>query len=239
VSLLQTALKANPANAEAHVLLGSVQLLKNAPDQAELSFKTAIERQPKDIVGYRALADFYVRNKKLDEAEKVIRTGLQQQPDSSVMHLTLAAVLEQKGDYDGAIAEYEYLLKQEPGSMIAANNLASLLSEYHTDKASLERAYSLAAILRKSQIPSLKDTLGWLDYLRGDYKSATGLLEEAAAAMPNRALVQYHLGMSYISTGQFAKASEQLKKALALTPDTGLQQKIHAAQQKTTGAIAN
>jgi cellulose synthase operon protein C len=232
VSLLQTALKANPANAEAHVLLGSVQLLKNAPDQAERSFKTAIERQPKEIVGYRALADFYVRNKNIDEAEKVIRTGLQQQPDSSAMHLTLAGVLEQKGDYDAAIAEYEYLLKQDPGSMIVANNLASLLSDHYTDKANLERAYSLAAVLRKSQIPSFKDTLGWLDYLRGDYKSATGLLEEAAAAMPNRALVQYHLGMSYVGSGQFSKASEQFKKALALTPDSALQQKIRAAQQK-------
>ena len=60
-SFLQTALKTNPANAEAHVLLGSVQLLKNAPDQAVQSFRTAIERQPKDMVGYNALANFYIR----------------------------------------------------------------------------------------------------------------------------------------------------------------------------------
>jgi tetratricopeptide (TPR) repeat protein len=232
VSVLETVLKANPANAEAHVLLGSVQLLKNAPDQAEQSFKTAIERQPKDITGYRALANFYVRSKNLDEAEKVIRTSLQQQPDSSAMHMSLAAVLEQKGDYDAAIAEFEYLLKQDRGSMIVANNLASLLSEHHTDKASLERAYALAAILRKSQVPSFKDTLGWIEYLRGDYKSATGLLEEAAAALPNTALVQYHLGMSYVGTGQIAKAAEQFKKALALAPDSELQKKIRASQQK-------
>ena len=232
VSLLQTRLKANPADAEAYVLLGSVQLLKNAPDLAEQSFKAAIEKQPKDIAGYRALADFYVRSNKLDEAEKVIRTGLQQQPDSSAMHLTLAGVLEQKGNYDAAIAEYEYMLKQDPGSMIVANNLASLLSEHHPDKASIDRAYSLAAILRKSEIPSFKDTLGWIDYLRGDYKSATNLLEQAAAGLPNRAVVQYHLGMSYLGTGQASKASEQFKKALALAPDSDLQQKISAAQKK-------
>ena len=232
VSLLQTALKANPANAAAHVLLGSVQLLKNAPDQAVQSFKTAIERQPKDMVGYQALAGFYLRSKNLDEAEKVIRAGLQQQPDSPAVHLALAGILEQKGDYEAAIAEYEYLFKQDPGSMIVANNLASMLSEHHADMASLERAASLAAMLRKSQIPSFKDTLGWIDYLRGDYKSATALLEEAAGAMPNRALVQYHLGMSYIGTGQFTKASEQFKKALALEPDSTLQEKIHTAQQK-------
>ena len=231
-SFLQTALKTNPANAEAHVLLGSVQLVKNAPDQAVQSFRTAIERQPKDMVGYSALANFYLANKKLDEAEKVIRAGLQQQPDSSVMHMAYAGVLEQKGDYEAAIAEYEILLKQDPGSLIVANNLASLLSDRRTDKASLERAYSLAAVLRKSQVPNFKDTLGWIDYLRGDYKSATALLEEAATALPNRPIVQYHLGMSYIATGQVAKASEQFKKALALAPDSSLQEKIATAQKK-------
>jgi len=232
VSFLQSALKTNPANAEAHVLLGSVQLLKNAPDQAVQSFRTAIERQPKDMNGYKALADFYLRDKNFDDAEKVIRAALREQPDSFGMHLTYAGLLEQKGDYETAVAEYENLLKQNPGSLIVANNLASLISNHRTDKASLERANSLAAALRKSQIPSFKDTLGWLDYLRGDYKSATGLLEEAAAAMPNRPLVQYHLGMSYAASGQVAKANEKFKKALELAPDTALQEKINAAQKK-------
>ena len=206
VAILQKALKTNPANAEAYVMLGSVQLLKNLPDQAVQSFRTAIDRQPKDAAGYNALVNFYLRNKNVDEAEKVVRAGLQAQPDSFALRLAYAAVLEQKGDYEGAIAEYEKLLKQDPGSLIVANNLASLLSDRRTDKASFDRAYSVAAVLRKSQIPSFKDTLGWIDYLRGDYKSATGLLEEAAAAMPDRAMVQYHLGMSYVAAGQMAKA---------------------------------
>src|SRR3974377_736431 len=51
VSLLQTTLKANPANAEALVLLGSVQILKNTPDEAVKSFRAAIEQQPKDMAG--------------------------------------------------------------------------------------------------------------------------------------------------------------------------------------------
>src|SRR3974390_1999477 len=135
------------------------------------------------------------------------------------MHFSLAMALELKGDYKGAIAEYEYVLKQAPGSMIIANNLASLLSDHYTDKVSLDRAYAVSAMLRKSQVPAFKDTLGWVDYLRGDYKSATELLKQAAAAMPNRAVVQYHLGMSYIATSQLAKASEQFRKALALAPD--------------------
>src|SRR5262249_23963972 len=163
---------------------------------------------------------------------KVVRAGLAQQADDLALHQALAGVLELKGDYEAAIAEYEYLLKQQPGSLIVANNLASLLSDRRTDKASFERAYSVAAMLRESQFPFFKDSLGWIEYLRGDYKSATGLLEEAAAALPNQPMVQYHLGMSYVATGQLAKASEQFKKALALKPDSALEEKISIAQKK-------
>jgi tetratricopeptide (TPR) repeat protein len=232
VSLLQKTLKENPANAEALVLLGSVELQKGMTDQALQNFRSAIERQPKHMGGYQALFEFYFRNLNFDEAEKIARAGLEQQPDHFIMHLDLASALEAKGNYDGAIAEYEKLLKQEPGSMIVANNLASLLSDHRTDKVSIDRAYSLASMLRKSEVSSFKDTIGWIDYLRGDYKSAIQLLEEAAAALPNRPVVQYHLGMSYLATDQTAKASEQFKKALTLRPDRELQQKINAAQKR-------
>ena len=54
-----------------------------------------------------------------------------------------------------------------------------------------------------------------------------------------RPLIRYHLGMSYIGGGQMGKASEQLKKALELTPDEGLEKKIREAQQKTEKSIQN
>jgi tetratricopeptide (TPR) repeat protein len=233
VAFLQTVLEANPGNAEAHVLKASVQLLQNAPEQALKSLQAAIERQPKNMVGYRALASFYVREKNFDEAEKVVRAGLREESDNFAMRLALAEVLESKGDYGAAIAEYESMLKEQPSSLIAANNLASLLSDHRGDKASLERAYSIATVLRKSQVPSFKDTLGWIYYQRGDYKNALPLLEEAAAAMPDRAMVRYHLGLCHVAMGELAKASEQLKKARELAPPNGeLEAKIKAAQEK-------
>lgn len=232
MSFLQTILAANPDNSEAHVLMGSLQLLKNAPDQALKSFRTAIDRQPKDVAGYLVLAEFHIRAKNFDEAEKIFRAGLTEQPNSFAVHMALAGLLELKGDYDAAIAEYEDLLKQQPGSLIVANNLASLLTDHRPDKASLDRAYSMSALLRKSQVPSFNDTLGWIYYLRADYKTAIARLEEAATALPNRPLVQYHLGMSYVADGQLAKAAAQFKKALELAPDAALQVKIRVGQQK-------
>jgi len=229
-AFLNAALKANPANAEAWILLGSVQLSKNDTVDAAKSFETAVQQQPNKDVGYKALADFYTRQNKIDDAIKTIQAGLAKQPKSFALQLTLAGLLENKKEYEPAIAQYESILKEQPGSMIVANNLASLLADHRTDKASLERANSLAAVLAKSDVAQFKDTLGWLDYRRGDYTSAVSLLEEAATKLPNVALVHYHLGMALLGAGDKAKAGDQLKRARDLAPnDAELTTKVDAA----------
>jgi tetratricopeptide (TPR) repeat protein len=185
-AFLQAVLAKDAGNAEAHVLMGSTHLLRNAPGEARKSFQEAIARQPRKTIGYRALADLHLRQKRTDEALKVIRDGLEAQPESLPLRLVLASVLEDKGDYEGAIAEYEVMLKQSPGAMVVANNLASLLTDYRSDRASHERAYAVSLGLRKTQVPQFKDTLGWVHYHRGEHKAAHAYLEEAAAELPGR-----------------------------------------------------
>jgi tetratricopeptide (TPR) repeat protein len=232
ISFLQSVLKASPSNVEAYVLLGSVQLATKLPDQAERNFKIAIEKDPKKPIGYRALADLYVLQKKDADALNVTRAGLKEQPDNFMLGLGLAAILERTGDYDGAISEYDKLLQKDQNSVVVANNLASLLADYRTDKASLDRAQALAAGLNKYPQPQFKDTLGWVSYRQGDYKTAIPLLEEAAKGLPNLPLVHYHLGMSFAAAGQPEKAGEQFKTALGQAPDHDLEVKIRAALAK-------
>jgi tetratricopeptide (TPR) repeat protein len=231
-AFLQSVLKANPANADAYTLLGLVELTTNQPDEALKNFNTAIAKDPKDVNGYRALAEFYLRKRDIDAAQNAIRAGLKERPDSAALHLLLAGTLERKGDYDSAIAEYEAMLDKDPGSLIVANNLASLLADHRTDDASLERAQSLAAILQKSPVPQFKGTLGWISYRKGDYSGAIPLLEQAAAALPNRAVAHYHLGMAYIATNKLDKAAEQFNAALNQAPDPELKAKIQTALKK-------
>ncbi len=232
VTFLQAILKTNPANADALVLLGSVQLVNNSPNQALQSFTAAIQKQPQNAAGYRALADLYLSQNNKDAALKVIQDGLKQQPDSVVLHMSSAGILELQRDYDGAIAEYQYVLAQQPSSMIAANNLASLLSDHRGDKASLDQARALAAVLRKSLVPQFKDTLGWISYRQGDINAAVAQLEDAAVALPDVALVHYHLGMAYVAVGQNAKASNEFKTALAKSPSSDLAEDIKTGLKK-------
>jgi tetratricopeptide (TPR) repeat protein len=233
IAFLQSVIDTNPGNANALVLLGSIQLEDRATDQALKNFTTAVKTQPRNAAGYRALAEYYVSQKNHEAAIKVIRAGIQDQPDMFALHLILAGLLEQMGDYEGAISQYESMLDKQSSNMIVVNNLASLLSDHRADKASLDRAQLLAASLRKSQIPQFKDTFGWVAYRQGDYRTAVPMLEDAAAEIPDQASVRYHLGMGYISMGELLKASEQLKKALELAPTGELADQIRAALKKT------
>ena len=54
-TFIRSVLTDNPSNAEALVLMGSVQLAKNAPDKAEQFFRSAIDKKPTDPTGYLAL----------------------------------------------------------------------------------------------------------------------------------------------------------------------------------------
>ena len=232
---LKMLLRDKPDSAEALVLLGSLQLSGGEVEHATRSFLAAISAQPKQEIGYRALSDMYRHQNKYEEAIQILRQGIQEQPGSAALQMTLANAMEQKGDYEAAISQYDTILDKEPGNLVASNNLISLLLDHRTDDRSLKRAQSLAAILRKSQIPQFEDTLAWAKYHQGDFVTAISLGEEAILALSDKAEVRYHLGMAYIAAGRADKASEQLKKALELAPDDQLVKTIKSALERLSG----
>jgi tetratricopeptide (TPR) repeat protein len=136
-----------------------------------------------------------------------------------------------KGDNDAAIAAYDAILKDQPNSPLAANNLASLLVENRSDEASLERAAKLAEVLKSSTVPQYQDTVGWVQYKRGNTADAVKSLEAASSKLPNVVAVRYHLGMSYLAAGRKAQAVDQFQAALKLQPDDALKDKIQAAMK--------
>ena len=233
IALLQGILTKDPSNAQALVLLGTVQAATNARDQAIKSFQSAIDKQPKDVSGYQALSQLYLSQHDTASALKTLQAGIQQQPDSLALQMAVAGVYEVTGQYDDAITAYEKILAQQPGSLIAANNLASLLVDHRNVKASLERAQALVKDLRQSPIAQFKDTIGWVTYRGGDYKAAIPALESAVDALPNLAVIHYHLGMSYLANGQNGKAVGEFKTALGKNPSPDLAANLTEQLKKT------
>jgi len=236
-NFLQGVLKANPNNAEALVLFGSLKQTRGQKIEAEEFHQKAIDVQPANPIGYRALSRLKTGEKDIETAEKIIRSGLEVSPDNFVLGLDLAALHELKGDQEAAIAQYERLYRLNPQSSVVANNLASLLADFRQGDADLRRASELAGRLRNSPIPHFKDTVGWIHYRNGKYKEAVAILKDVAEALPKNALVRFHLGMAYFGNGESNKAAVELTEALKLAENQPLPQASLARETLAKGQI--
>jgi tetratricopeptide (TPR) repeat protein len=229
-AFIQSVLATNETNADARVLLGSLRMLQKKPQEAETQFKTAITHQPANPAGYVALAKYHLSQQKVTEAEATLLSGREKAPRDLALNLLLAGLLETKGETERAIAIYEEQLKATPDALIVINNLASLLADYRTDTGSLERAHQLAQRLATIDVPQFKDTLGWVAYLRGDYRTALLNIEPAVEKLPDVALARYHLAMTYLALKRNADArAEFTKTETLLKADDPLREKIRTA----------
>ncbi|MEM1049880.1 MAG: tetratricopeptide repeat protein [Pseudomonadota bacterium] len=206
----------NPKNAEAHLLMASLNLREQDFGSAEEHYRAAVESDPESIRAYSTLAAFYVQQNRPDEAREVLDAGLEKRPEAAPLILVRANFYEKTGEFDKAIADYERLYTLRPSSYLVANNLASLLTDFRSDPESLERAGRVAQRLSGSDVPQFQDTYGWVQYLRGEYDEAVTILEPAAEALPNNLLVQYHLGMAYAKAEKPELARKQLEKVVAM-----------------------
>jgi Tfp pilus assembly protein PilF len=115
---------------------------------------------------------------------------------------------------------YRAALKIDPRFAMAANNLSWMIAE---SGGNLEEALSLARGA-KQQLPvshpyydDVTDTLGWVYYRSGAYRTAIETFKECLAKDPNNPVYHYHLGMSYFKAGNKADARISLKKALGIS----------------------
>ncbi|MCC7463800.1 MAG: tetratricopeptide repeat protein [Gammaproteobacteria bacterium] len=176
----------------------------------------AIARAPAWWVGYHDLARAEVGRGRPEAAVAAYLRGLEATQSAPPLVQQLAALRERMGDTDDAIALYESWLKRDPGSMAASNNLAMLLiTHWPTDRGRLDRALEYARRLEQSTQPEFLDTLGWVQYLRGDYAPAVAVLQRAVNAAPGSPGYRTRLGLAQVRAGMREEARVNLQRALS------------------------
>ena len=130
--------------------------------------------------------------------------------------------------WEDARTAYERALQLDSNNAIAQNNLAWLLSEYGGDT---DRALQLAQ-QAKEKLPGdlqVTDTIGWLYYKKGIYKTAVQYLQECADKDHANPTYQYQLGMVYLKLGDRDEARRHFLQALSLKPGASEAQTIYAS----------
>ena len=213
-----------PDAAQLKLLRAGLHALAGESAAAEAIFRDLVAKDPKAETPARLLYGLLVSAGRAPEATAVLDAALAAQPTSGTLRWMKAGEMERAGDIDGAIAVYEAMYAEDSNNVIVANNLASLITTHRTDPESLERAYAVARRLRGSDVPAFQDTYGWIEYRRGNLEEALADLEPAAAGLPNDAMTQFHLGMTYVALGRKEDAARVLARAVELAGDSPLPQ---------------
>ncbi len=211
---VQMAIKKHPDDIDLKLLLAKIHMANKNNTNAETELKAIIQQKPDTAEAYMLLADIYNKQGKKDKRLKILETG-SQATDNIKLSMALAIIYESKGQYDKAINVYESILTKHKDNLLAMNNLASILSDHRQDKSSLNRAKTLADKLKVVKQPVIQDTVGWVYYKNGDYKTAIVSLNQAVTTAPNINVFNYHLGMAYKAAGDKKNARHYLEKSLS------------------------
>jgi tetratricopeptide (TPR) repeat protein len=211
---LDAVIAAYPADTFAANLKGELLLEQQRPADAQVAFKTAIDRNPKLPLSYRNLAVAEYMSKDANAAVATLQTGIGKVQSPEVLEAELASLYERLAKYDDAIQVYEGALHRDPRSEVSANNLAMLLVTYKKDQASLDRAKALSARFADSSNSAFLDTYGWVLYKHGESAAAVIALQNSAAKTPDSPVLLYHLGMAEAMAGQDDAARDSLTRSL-------------------------
>lgn len=206
---------AAPQSAQHENLLGELWLATRDMNQAERSFKKAIDLDNSLLAAYMNLGQLYYQTEKMDQAAAEYQAVVDKEPQAIQAHMMLGIIHEQKREYEKAKARYEKILALNQKFAPAANNLAWLLVE---QGGNLDVALNYAQTAREQQPndPAIADTIGWLYYKKNAYVLAISLLKEAAEKLPTNPIVQFHLGMAQYKNGDRDGAKKSLQTALKL-----------------------
>ena len=220
-----------PKSPQLQVFVGGWMASTGRLDQAREAFLRAKTADPTYVAADLALARIATMQQKWNEARRIL-TPLCSGETAATAHMLLADVDLQSGAKASAIDHYRKAIAEDPKNAAALNNIAYLLAEdpKHLDEA---LGYARAALALNSP-PSLHDTVGWLYYRKGEYKSAIAHLEQAVAA-DDGAVALYHLAMAYFKTGDAARGQAILKSALAIDPKLPEAQMALAMQAEAAG----
>lgn len=153
----QAAVAADPANADAHYLLGNAhnQLAGIAADEASRrdhfakavdAYLTAIKLNPNHDAAHTNLATVYYQNSQFDEAQKYVETALKLKPDDATSHYVLGTILLQRDpkQYPGALDEaqkqFEAAIQYQPDFGAAYTGLANVFLFKEDYQKALENA---------------------------------------------------------------------------------------------------
>lgn len=193
---------------------------RNQFEKAISLVEKAIEQKPQGKNGqlYEALASIYEKKEKFDEALNVLNKAKEKFPKDERLIYYTGTIYDKMGNFEKSMAVMRGVLKLNPNHADALNFIgySYAIKGIHLNEAEdmIKKALSL-----KPGEGYIEDSLGWIYFIKGDYKRAKKYLEKAAILKSDEPVILDHLADLYIKLNDIKKAQSLYQKALELKPD--------------------
>lgn len=167
---------------------------------------------------YLLEAELLMSNQQLQQGYDLLTEALLVNPQQDNLLYTRSMLSEKMGNLNAMEQDLRQIIKQNENNAIALNTLGYVLAN-RTDR--LDEAYQLInrALVVKPDDPAILDSLGWVEYRRGNLQRALKLLQQAHKTMPDHE-VAAHLGEVLWQLGQTEEATILWQQTLKKTPNS-------------------
>ena len=148
----------------------------------------------------------------------VLATELERHPQHPSIEYDRAVILEQAGHVLESVTALEHLLAQRPDDPVLENALGYTLADHSLQ---LPRAEGLIrrALVSMPDSPAAIDSLGWVEFRRGDTSDAALMLARAYS-IDHDAEIAAHWGEALWASGKQSDARKVWAQALARDPES-------------------
>jgi tetratricopeptide (TPR) repeat protein len=160
-----------------------------------------------------ALSQIFSRTGAHAEAVSVLTDALKGHPRDEDLLYALGTVLERSGATQQALARMRELLEVNPQNASALNFIGYTLADHGEQLEEAERLVRRALAIHPDSGAYL-DSLGWVQFRRGDMVRATSTLERAVELEPEEPTILEHLGDAYGGASRRDAAVGAYRRAL-------------------------
>lgn len=219
---LRVALVLNPAEADAHFLLGNVLFLENRPQDSLAEYTAGARGRPPGVEELMTVASDYILLKDLPDADKWLSYAVKLAPANARAWYLLGRTQYNEDHAADAERSFAQVLALDPRSVRAEYNLG-LVDEKLQRQVEALNAYRTAIAWQSGK--TVQDAQPYLDLgtlLASQNHAADALpaLQDAVRYAPENPLAHQELGRVFESLGRYEEALASLHRAVTLAPES-------------------
>jgi tetratricopeptide (TPR) repeat protein len=229
IRVLERAIKANPRDGDARLLLGSVLAEDGKGPEAIRHLQEAVRLLPRSPMAHNALGEALNSSGERKAARDSFEKAVALDPKFAQARINLARILVQTGESGAAAGHLDRAIGLLGDTPDAADALY-LRAKIHTEQDEPEKA---AVALKRAVSLQPDFSEAWSDLGQAqktllDDTGAFAAFQRSVELNPNNAISLYRLGAEYLSQGKAHEAVQHLRESYRLNP--GNQSTLYSLQ---------